>query len=150
MFEPGPPTETACLVYLSQATIHLSDDQLDSLEVQSASANELLRITGYLFYANDKFVQYIEGPAATLDELYKRICNDSRHTILNTIRGTIGSERRFPRWSMRQINRRSMFGLEELLAQHMNWVTSSPASPNISDELAWSMVDRIAEMQARL
>lgn len=144
------PSGMSCLLYLSQACDPFTDSELATLELQAASANQQLMVTGYLFYANDRFVQYIEGPADTLAELYERIRNDSRHTILHVIHGAHGSQRRFPHWSMRRVNRRTMFGLEELLAQHMSWVNQSPAADDISDDLAWSMVDRMAELQAQL
>ncbi|MEO8112701.1 MAG: BLUF domain-containing protein [Ginsengibacter sp.] len=88
------------LVYVSSATIHFSDEDLKTLLKASRENNVSLGITGMLLYADDNFIQVIEGEKDVLDTLYAKISRDNRHKSFSIlIRGEI-KERNFADWSM--------------------------------------------------
>jgi hypothetical protein len=88
------------LIYVSSATIHFSDENLRTLLKTSRENNAGLGVTGMLLYAEDNFIQVIEGEKAVLNGLYAKITCDNRHKSFSIlIRGEI-KERNFPDWSM--------------------------------------------------
>lgn len=142
--------DLACLLYLSKATHSFTADELQDLEARASDANALLGITGYLFCDQGKFVQYIEGTPDKVDLLFNRVAGDPRHTVLLDLRASGLRTRRFPVWHMRRLTRRHMLGLEEVLAEHLTWVTQGPASLSVKDDLTWQMVDKISMLQNQL
>lgn len=88
------------LIYVSFATTHFSDGDLKKLLTTSRENNASLGITGMLLYADDNFIQVIEGEENALNSLYAKITRDTRHKSFSIlIRGEI-KERNFADWSM--------------------------------------------------
>lgn len=88
------------LIYVSSATIHFSDEDLKILLKNSRESNASIGVTGMLLYADDNFIQVIEGEEAELNVLYAKITSDPRHRSFSILmRGEI-KERNFPDWSM--------------------------------------------------
>lgn len=88
------------LIYVSSATIHFSDQDLKMLLKASRENNASLGITGMLLYADDNFIQVIEGEEDALNTLYGKITRDNRHKSFSILlRGEI-KERNFADWSM--------------------------------------------------
>lgn len=68
------------------------------------SANGHRDITGALLYRNGIFVQMLEGPKESVEDLRGRIYRDPRHSgILTLIRG-YANERIFAEWTMHFIS----------------------------------------------
>jgi hypothetical protein len=86
--------------YLSAATRPMSTDEVLALLRQCLANNEANDVTGLLIYNNETFLQTLEGDEQVVDELYRKIQNDPRHTNLILLdRKTIQS-RRYADWSM--------------------------------------------------
>jgi hypothetical protein len=92
------------LVYVSQAVRKMSFDDLQAIQGTAKSNNQPLDVTGSLFYNGGWFLQVLEGPAATLDKLYKKIELDPRHKNSRVLYNEPATFRTFPRWSMNMIN----------------------------------------------
>ena len=92
------------LVYVSQATRKMSPDDLRDIHAKARSNNEHIDVTGSLFYNGGWFLQVLEGPAATLDSLYKKIELDPRHKNSRVLYNEPASFRTFPRWNMNMTN----------------------------------------------
>jgi hypothetical protein len=92
-----------CL-YASRSRGPLSQDILDSILEQSAKNNPLLGITGMLCFANDVFVQVIEGGRDEVCELFNSIVRDDRHVHVRLLAYEEISERRFGNWMMGKVN----------------------------------------------
>lgn len=92
------------LVYVSQSVRKMS--RQDLLEIQQAARanNELIDVTGSLFYNGGWFLQVLEGPASTLSQLYTKIERDPRHKNSRVLYNEPASFRTFPRWGMNMIN----------------------------------------------
>lgn len=92
------------LVYLSQATRKMSAEDLRSIQGVARTNNELIDVTGSLFYNGGWFLQVLEGPAATLAKLYKKIELDPRHKNSRILYNEPATFRTFPRWNMNMTN----------------------------------------------
>lgn len=91
------------LLYISEAKVAFSPDDLTELAVRSAIKNGRLGITGYLYYEKGLFLQYIEGEGEELEMLYCTIASDARHRVTGFITEDL-DRRRFPNWSMKNIS----------------------------------------------
>ncbi|KFI07908.1 BLUF domain-containing protein [Massilia sp. BSC265] len=92
------------LVYVSQAVRKMSVDDLRDIHAQARSNNELVDVTGSLFYNGGWFLQVLEGPAPTLSKLYQKIERDPRHKNSRVLYNEPASFRTFPRWNMNMTN----------------------------------------------
>lgn len=92
------------LVYISQAVRKMSPADLSAIQDSAKKNNAPLDVTGSLFYNGGWFLQVLEGPAATLDKLYKKIELDPRHKNSRVLYDEPASFRTFPRWSMNMTN----------------------------------------------
>jgi len=92
------------LVYISQAVRKMSADELRAIHAKARANNELIDVTGSLFYNGGWFLQVLEGPAATLSTLYKKIELDPRHKNSRVLYNEPATFRTFPRWNMNMTN----------------------------------------------
>lgn len=94
------PIELIHLIYCSTATHEMSEAELLELLQVAREQNPQLRLTGMLLYGGGVFLQVLEGPAASVDMLYKKLERDPRHHSLFLLEREPISERSFPDWSM--------------------------------------------------
>jgi hypothetical protein len=92
------------LVYISQSVRKMSVEDLNAILKSAKNNNEALDVTGSLFYNGGWFLQVLEGPAATLDKLYKKIELDPRHKNSRVLYNEPANFRTFPRWTMNMTN----------------------------------------------
>ena len=92
-----------CL-YASRPSKLLAPDMLDKILEQSRRNNPKLGITGLLCFTNDVFVQVIEGSRDAVCERFNLIVRDERHSNVRLLSYEEVAERRFPGWSMGQVN----------------------------------------------
>jgi hypothetical protein len=88
------------IVYMSQATDHLTPITLVTLLMQARTLNERQHVTGALVYGHGQFMQVIEGEEAVVKNLYERIARDPRHRNVLTLSDKSIANRRFAEWSM--------------------------------------------------
>lgn len=137
------------IVYTSRATISVTTDLLENMKGQFAARNSRLDITGYLYYSNSKFLQYIEGDEEPLKKLFKRIAADSRHKIARVVQSELNQCRRFPQWSMQFLTEPRYVSIEDVLHQQIEYVSIVGQAPPAMQKL-WSLVDKVQAVQARL
>jgi len=92
-----------CL-YASRFAKTLSADALDSILAQSSRKNPTHGITGLLCFANDLFVQVLEGGRDSVCDLYNAIVRDERHVNVRLLSYEEIFERRYGNWTMGQVN----------------------------------------------
>lgn len=92
-----------CL-YASRPAKPVQADLLDQILEQSRRNNPPRGITGLLCFTSDVFVQVIEGGRDEVCDLYNAIVCDSRHKGVRLLSYEEIAERRFPGWSMGQVN----------------------------------------------
>ncbi len=86
--------------YISSTSRPMSHEALLSLLNECRRNNEKLGVTGLLMYANNTFLQVVEGEDDVVDNLVERICGDERHDEIQMLRRTEIDERRYGQWSM--------------------------------------------------
>ncbi|MGP3699271.1 BLUF domain-containing protein [Rhodobacter sp. NSM] len=86
--------------YRSEASPRLAlSDILDIVEI-SRARNARMQVTGVLFFADNHFLQWLEGPAAAVSEIMGHILRDARHSAIEILAEEAISERRFAGWHM--------------------------------------------------
>lgn len=88
------------LIYVSQAAKPMSDEDLKILLKFARQKNERLGITGMLLYRDGFFMQALEGQHETVDALFERIRQDTRHRDVLCIYRDPIIARSFPDWTM--------------------------------------------------
>ncbi|MGR9073214.1 MAG: phosphate-starvation-inducible PsiE family protein [Gammaproteobacteria bacterium] len=88
------------LVYMSNAVKPMSAKELMGLLKKAQANNSRRNITGVLLYANQTFVQVLEGEDSIVDRVFETIKKDSRHRGVKLIERVPIENREFPDWSM--------------------------------------------------
>lgn len=98
-----------CLTYTSLARLDLEDEDLAAIMKTARRMNALNSVTGLLIFNGTHFLQVIEGPHSSIDELMSRLRDDSRHHHVE-IRDEHDIEQRcFPDWSMELVRVQSSY-----------------------------------------
>ena len=88
------------IVYVSSAGKLLNFDDIENLLKPARLRNQEYGITGVLLYIGGNFMQYLEGPANSLDVIYRIIEEDDHHNGIIQISREAIEERQFSDWSM--------------------------------------------------
>jgi hypothetical protein len=91
--------------YVSRFTRPLTAEEIDEISVEAEEHNARRQITGMMMASGGLFYQVIEGPSAAIDELFRNILHDFRHTDILVLDVEEDVEaREFPDWSMGTVN----------------------------------------------
>ncbi len=88
------------LIYVSSATHLMSNDELLDILRASHKNNEKAAVTGMLLYKGGNFMQVLEGPEASVNEIFEKIKQDKRHKDVMVLSKDIIAERQFEAWQM--------------------------------------------------
>lgn len=88
------------LVYLSAASGHFADADIDDILRASVRNNAPEGLTGLLILHEGTFFQVLEGPEAAVRGCFERIGKDPRHRQIITMLDREVSARTFPEWRM--------------------------------------------------
>lgn len=91
------------LCYASTATERCTSLQVGSILEASFRNNAELDVTGALFFGNNYFLQFLEGPRENVNFLYHKIALDDRHTNLQILEFREVGSRYFEEWSMKYV-----------------------------------------------
>ena len=89
------------LIYKSECVSDITPELIESVLFAATSFNEQRGITGILLYSENVFLQLLEGDPVDVDELYRRILKDERHTNVRTVYLGYAESRAYPLWRMR-------------------------------------------------
>jgi hypothetical protein len=78
------------------------NETLRTIVNASIQNNRLVDVTGFLLAGEGHFLQWLEGPAASVRETFERIARDTRHADIVTIADDPAERRRFRDWNMGQ------------------------------------------------
>jgi hypothetical protein len=95
------------LIYISEITQPLSDDQLRLLLATARAHNARAGITGVLLYDRGMFLQNLEGEKEQVEALYAKITKDKRHQHLAVLIEDHIPRRHFSQWSMAFVRRQA-------------------------------------------
>ncbi|WP_351125024.1 BLUF domain-containing protein, partial [Shewanella sp. T24-MNA-CIBAN-0130] len=88
------------LIYASQETHKMGEDEILELLSKSKLANDKLSITGMLLYDERSFFQVLEGDKEIIENLFAHIAKDKMHEKVTKIIFEAIPERNFSKWSM--------------------------------------------------
>jgi len=88
------------IVYMSFSSRALSEAELNAFLATIRRKNQDQGITGLLLYNDEAFIQVIEGKKDTIDQVFKLISQDSRHSNIVKLLEEPIVKRAFPDWSM--------------------------------------------------
>ena len=83
------------LLYASRAQGELTAEFIDAVLASSRRNNGGLGVTGLLCHSGEIFMQVLEGGREAVNQLYRRICSDPRHTDVILLHYEEITERRF-------------------------------------------------------
>jgi hypothetical protein len=69
----------------------------------SRKNNPNLGITGFLIATETHYIQFIEGPAENVAQLFYFILVDERHSDIRLVFERVGERRYFPSWTMHSL-----------------------------------------------
>lgn len=120
------------IVYYSDATKSFSEQEIIELLTKANQYNSARGITGCLIYANNKFIQLLEGEHDRVIELYEKIKRDPRHKNILTVIEMSVSQKLFSNWGMGfKFSEKTTFNAENAI-DCSKWIYSefnSEASP---------------------
>jgi hypothetical protein len=88
------------LIYRSSALPTLNPEQIMEIIDVAIAFNRRMGITGCLVYYKGHFIQLLEGEQEAVDQLYKKIKTDPRHTQVEILSTGFTKNRVFGSWNM--------------------------------------------------
>lgn len=88
------------LIYASRSTKPLDLDTVEAILSKAGRHNSECNITGFLAFDSNHFLQVLEGDARVVNDLYRRILTDPRHTRATLLLYRRIDRREFPLWAM--------------------------------------------------
>jgi len=136
-------SKLSCLLYLSVENETFDENKINSLILKSREQNLKANITGFLYYKQKHFFQYLEGNTNDLENLFLRLSNDPRHTILKYISDQNIEQRRFLHWSMGNLktNELIQIKLEDVIIDYFKWMKTHEKKSNFN---AWRLIEKLA------
>ena len=92
--------EVKHLIYASRP-FGFDDAVLKSILLSSRTNNSKVGVTGALICRADLYLQFLEGPAAAVDQTFERIRQDDRHLEICPLKSGFSNRRLFATWAMR-------------------------------------------------
>ncbi|WP_108062571.1 BLUF domain-containing protein [Poseidonibacter lekithochrous] len=104
------------IMYLSNATVRFTDKELEDLLAIARERNGLVNVTGLLIIKGRTFLQCLEGPKESVNEIFEKIKKDVRHDSIVELIEEDEGQRYFPDWSMgyKNINHLDSFTSQKL------------------------------------
>ena len=117
-------------VYVSTCRHVLSDQQLNDLLAECRINNLINQINGLLIYGEQTFLQVIEGPKESVNDLWEKLQGDDRHTRISSLLSRKIPRVLFKDWSMAFQKSASPLvlqvgGLADLLSDYHDGLLSS-------------------------
>ena len=137
------------LVYLSESLTEFSDSDVEELAHYSCLFNRQIQVTGYLYFSESRFIQYLEGEASDVDKVMKLISQDPRHEILYQVELNNVEDRLFPSWSMRHVRKPDRINciLEHLIESNLLHLKNDSILKERRTKLLWDHVTAISKLQ---
>ena len=104
------------IAYTSRRSPDVDDDQIvDDIALPAYRKNRLLEITGCLWFDDDYFVQFIEGPRGNLSKLFTSIMKDARHHDVRELVNRPIVDRHFARFALRVVRNNEIDRVRKLI-----------------------------------
>lgn len=120
------------LIYASVSNVQGSAfDEMRRIREHAVVRNQALGIRVALLYMCGWFVEWIEGPAPSIQDLMHRVSQDTRHHGLKVIHRSVGQPRLFRPWigSIVQTNETPTQFAQRVFAQHERFASGEVQEP---------------------
>ncbi len=135
------------IAYTSRRSPDVDDTQVvDDIALPSYRRNRILEITGCLWFDNEYFVQFIEGPPGIVTELYDKILNDSRHRDVRQLVDRSITDRYFARFALRVVRDNELDPVRKLIDMTFN----SDSHNELTDDMLVQIVSMTDAAMNRL
>jgi hypothetical protein len=104
------------VIYISDHKDYSNQNLKDIIEA-SQKNNPHKNVTGCLISGNSAYLQILEGPISSVDELYSKIKKDKRHSNIKMLIEEPINSRLFSSWSMRLDPFNNLMWSEESLSK---------------------------------
>jgi hypothetical protein len=88
------------IVYVSDAVRPMTDSDLEGILAGARTHNAGVGVSGLLVYAQQSFLQVLEGDPQAVEGAYERARASALHRNLRATSTHVSGGRRFPQWSM--------------------------------------------------
>lgn len=139
------------VIYVSRRSPGVSDFQvIEEIVLLAGRTNRRLGITGCLWFDRHRFLQVLEGPRLKVEQVYRAICADPRHTDIQSISASPIASRSISRWGMRSVTGERSETIDSL-AEHYATRAMPGTKPDPAQEaLRPGLISRIRERMVRL
>ncbi|MEX1665301.1 BLUF domain-containing protein [Zhongshania arctica] len=101
------------LIYCSKRVISAEDDSgvtvdVEQLLIQARRNNELVDVSGLLYFGSEYYLQCLEGSPSAVNSVYNKIISDSRHSDIVLIDYRQIAKRAYSNWDMAYVKESSM------------------------------------------
>lgn len=136
------------LVYISNSAYPFESEELLALASHAAQKNAALAVTGYLYYQNGRFLQYLEGEETIVRILMRAIEEDDRHRVRKTVYLGEQDGRLFSGWSMRYLQQDEMveIKIEHLLEQAIDHMANLPRGQKKLNPLIFQILQSLVKI----
>jgi predicted sulfurtransferase len=141
------------IVYVSKALVDFNMESLEELADKAAQANKKLGITGYLYYENKYFLQYIEGQRDAVQSLMSHISRDPRHEVVNSITSDNLYDRYFPSWNMHHLTKPALIQvkMEDIIIDYIDALAKAGLEKIEGSKInVWNMINKLSKMRLQL
>mgnify|MGYP001166506105 FL=1 len=88
-------------IIYSSRPLGFDEDTVKQILTSSRKNNPSVEVTGLLIYAEDLYLQLLEGPTPALEETFNKIKSDTRHDNIIVLKEDFTDRRLFASWTMR-------------------------------------------------
>lgn len=131
------------LVYYSNSKVDVTSEVLSNILTKSRTNNSKKHITGCLLYYNNVFLQLLEGEKEEVQNLFKIIEEDKRHSNVTLLLQEDVKERRFPKWSMAFKEYHSMKPSDKQIIKDIILISKNNKKETEVIKVFWDMVKQI-------
>ena len=89
------------LIYTSRAVSPIDPKSINAIAEVSASRNRELGVSGILLATRTSFLQVLEGETQSINQIYRSILGDARHSEVILIGYQPIAESQFKQWAMK-------------------------------------------------
>ncbi len=127
------------LIYRSKAQPTMKQEQIRQIIDEAMAFNGRVGITGCLVYDRGYFLQLLEGEEKAVDELYKKIKKDARHSEAEILSTGYTKKRIFESWRMGYVEllAKTTEEKEELAENAKNELANASTKDDFTSKVFW-------------
>ena len=139
-------------IYLSKLLLDLDESHLYELSESASHNNQLLGVTGFLYFEEGYFLQYIEGKKEVVINLMNIIESDPRHQVVYK-HDILIQEKKFPSWNMKFVDpyQAKAINIENLLMEILKMMKEPEVfNSAYKEKMILQMIDRLSLYREKL